>query len=273
MDSPVREDLRIRALAIRRNVLHMASGRGEGYVGQGLGVADIMAALFFGGLRYRPGSPDAPDRDRFVLSIGHYSIALYAALAEAGVLKPELLDHYAADGDLLPASTHHEVTGVESTTGSLGHGLSLAAGMALAAKRRGLGHRVVTLTSDGEQQEGSTWEAAMFAAYQGLGNLTMLIDVNRTQADGDIGRVLEIEPLAAKWSGFGWAVAEVDGNDPYAVLRALGAEDPAARPRAVICRTRLGAGVPLIESKQRAHFVRVGDDEWAAARRQLGGIG
>lgn len=260
-------NLREHAHNIRRHVLAMATGRGEGYVGQGLGIADVMAALFFGGIRYWPEQPQDPRRDRFVLSIGHYAIALYAALAEAGIIDAALLEHYAADGDELPASTHHEVPGVESTTGSLGHGLSLATGMALAAKLTGRTHRVVVLTSDGEQQEGSTWEAAMFAAHHGLDNLIMLIDVNRTQADGDLGGILEIEPLAEKWAAFGWQVASVDGNDPDAVTTALAVD--AAAPVAILCRTTLGSGVPLIAAKPRAHFVRVDVEEWAQAAAEL----
>jgi transketolase len=234
-----------------------------------------MAALFFGYLRYDPDDPVAEGRDRFILSAGHYVIALYAALAEAGVLDPALLSSYAVDGDALPASTHHDVPGVESTTGSLAQGLPLATGMALAARLKGQAHRVVVLSSDGEQQEGSTWEAAMFAAHHQLGNLVMLIDLNRTQADGDLGTVLEVEPLAAKWRAFGWRVQEVDGNDLAAVTAALLATDqpttgqPAAAPNAIICRTRLGAGVPLIENKERAHFVRVAEEEWALAALEL----
>jgi transketolase len=191
------------------------------------------------------------------------------------VLDPALLSSYAADGDALPASTHHDVPGVESTTGSLAQGLPLATGMALAARLKGQAPRVVVLSSDGEQQEGSTWEAAMFAAHHRLGNLVMLIDLNRTQADGDLGAVLEVEPLAAKWRAFGWQVQEVDGNDLVAVTAALRAtelpvtEQTAAAPNAIICRTRLGAGVPLIENKERAHFVRVAEDEWALAALEL----
>lgn len=263
------DPLRARAAAIRRNVLRMAAGRGEGYAGQGLGVADIMAALYFGTLRYRADDPGWPDRDRFVLSIGHYAIALYATLAEAGVIGESLLDEYAVDGDVLPASTHHGVPGVESTTGSLGQGLSLACGMALAARRHGAAHRVVALTSDGEQQEGSTWEAVLFAAHQHLDNLTVLVDVNRTQADGDLGSILEVEPLAEKYAAFGWQVHEVDGNDSAAVHSALTAEGVAGAPTAIICHTRLGHGVPLIADRPRAHFVRIDRDEWSTAIGQL----
>jgi transketolase len=150
--------------------------------------------------------------------------------------------------------------------------------MALAARLTGKPHRVVVLSSDGEQQEGSTWESAMFAAHHRLDNLVLLIDLNRTQADGDLGAVLEVEPLAAKWRAFGWRVQEVDGNDLAAVAAALLAteapsgaatEAPAGAPNVIVCRTRLGAGVPLIENKERAHFVRVAEDEWALAALEL----
>jgi transketolase len=267
---PVNE-LEDHALQIRRSVLRMASGRGEGYAGQGLGVADIMSALFFGSLRYRPAEPDWADRDRFVLSIGHYVIALYGALAEAGFIAEEMLDLYAADGDAMPASTHHDVPGIESTTGSLGQGLSLACGMALAAMRTGATHRVVALTSDGEQQEGSTWEAAMFAAHHKLDNLTVLVDLNRTQADGDLGSVMEVEPLRAKYEAFGWNASEIDGNDVGAVQAALNAAPAPGRPTAIICHTRLGSGVPFIADRPRAHFVRIDAQDWTTAIEQLEG--
>lgn len=266
------EELEKHALQIRRHVLTMAAGRGEGYAGQGLGIADVFSALFFGTLKYRPSEPDWRGRDRFVLSIGHYVIALYGALAEAGIIPADDLNLYAVDGDAMPASTHHEVPGVESTTGSLGQGLSLACGMALAAKQTGARHRVVALTSDGEQQEGSTWEAAMFAAHQHLDNLTALVDSNRTQADGDLGSILEVEPLREKYTAFGWNACEIDGNDVAAVQAALNAPVVTGKPTAIICHTRLGAGVPLIADRPRAHFVRVDAQDWTTAIEQLEGM-
>lgn len=270
LTEPVVQVAELRRLAwlIRRRVLSMASGRGEGYVGQGLGIADILAVLYGSELRRRDDEPLWDGRDRFVLSTGHYAIGLYAALAEVGVIPANALKAYAADGDALPASTHHEVPGVESTTGSLGQGLPLAAGMAIAAQRRHQDHRVVVLSSDGELQEGSTWEAAMFAGHHRLSNLVNLIDVNRTQADGPL--VLEIEPLADKFRAFGWHADECDGNDVSALGVALDrCRTVPDKPKAIVCRTRLGSGVPLIQHKPRAHFVRVAPEEWALAARQL----
>jgi transketolase len=265
------QDLRAHALQVRRNVLQMTSGRGEGYAGQGLGCADILTALYRSELNFRAGDPQWPERDRFILSVGHYAVALYAVLAEVGILDDAELAHYAADGDRLPASTHHTVRGVEATTGSLGQGLSLAAGMALAARMRGDQHRVFCLLSDGEMQEGSTWEAAMFSAHQRLERLVAIVDVNRTQADGDMGRILEVEPVADKWRAFGWEVAQVDGNDIEAVAGALHNAGTTfeGSPHVIVCATELGAGVPLITSRERAHFVRVAEDEWRLALSQL----
>jgi transketolase len=262
------DELRARAKNIRRKVLRMAAGKGQGYVGQGLGVADILAAVYFGELRYDPADPEWAGRDRFLLSVGHYSIALFAALAEAGTLPEDELDTYGADGSRLEMSSLETTPGVEVTGGSLAHGLGVACGMALGARLARRDFRVFNLLSDGELQEGATWEAAMFAAHHSLGNLTALVDVNRTQADGDL--VLEVEPVAEKLRAFGWWAIDVDGNDVGAVHGALvQAREQGERPRALVCHTRLGYGVPLIMERERAHFVRVGDDEWEQAMQQL----
>jgi len=264
------QDLPARAKAIRRNVLRMAMGSGQGYVGQGLGVADVLAALYFGEIRYDAKDPEWAERDRFLLSTGHYSIALFGALAEAGVLPLDELDTYGADGSRLEMSTLESTPGVELTGGSLAHGLGVGCGLALGLRLAGSSSRVFVLLSDGELQEGATWEAAMFAPYHALGNLTALIDVNRTQADGDLGAVLEVEPVAERLRSFGWWAIDVDGNDVRAVSEAL--RDAGAQggvPRALVCHTRLGSGVPFIMERERAHFVRVDDDEWGRAMAQL----
>lgn len=260
--------IRARALNIRRKVLRQATGKGQGYVAQGLGVADVLAALYFSELRHRPTEPDWPERDRFVLSIGHYSIALFAALAEAGTIPEDELDSYGVDGSRLEMSTLESTPGVELTGGSLAHGLGVACGMALGARMAGQDFRVFNMLSDGELQEGATWEAAMFAGHHGLDNLVALVDVNRTQADGDL--VLEVEPVADKLRAFGWWATDVDGNDVAAVLQALAAaREETERPAALVCHTRLGCGVPLIMERERAHFVRVDEGEWEKAMRQL----
>ena len=262
-------ELRRRAKDIRRNVVRMAAGKGEGYVGQGLDVADILAVLFGSELHYDP--VDRSDgTDRLIFSTGHYSIGLWAALADAGHLEGYYLDTYGADGSTLIMSTHEgRPPLIELTGGSLGHGLGVAAGLALGYRIKGFSRsRIFNFMTDGELQEGSTWESAMFAAARGLGNLVCVIDVNRTQADGDL--VLEIEPHGQKWSAFGWWVVEVDGNDVVALLDAFDrARAVIDRPKAVICRTKLGCGVPLIMQRERSHFVRVDENEWDAVARQL----
>jgi transketolase len=262
------EDLRNRAKQIRRNVVRMCSGKGEGYVGQGLDVADILTVLLCSEMRYDP-IDRSPDVDRLIFSAGHYSIGLWAALAEAGHLGDLDLDSYGADGTTLIMSTHEgHPPLIELTGGSLAHGLGVAAGLALGYRMKGYPARVFNFMTDGEIQEGSTWEAAMFASAKGLDNLVNVIDVNRVQADGDL--VLEIEPLAEKWRAFGWWVDEANGNDIGELLAAFGrARVVSGLPKAILCRTTLGFGVPLIMDRERNHFVRVDDDEWDAVARQL----
>jgi transketolase len=265
---PKADQLRARAKQIRRNVVRMAAGKGEGYVGQGLDVADILAVLLLDEMRYDPLAR-GPDDDRLIFSAGHYSIGLWAALAEAGHLDGFDLDSYGADGTTLIMSTHEgHPEQIELTGGSLGHGLGVAAGLAIGHRIRGWPSRVVNFMTDGEIQEGSTWEAAMFAGDQHLDRLLCVVDVNRTQADGDL--VLEVEPLVDKWRAFGWWADGCDGNDVDDLLAAFErAREVPGMPKAVICRTTLGKGVPMIERRERNHFVRVDDDEWDAVAREL----
>ena len=271
------EQLQARAKAIRRHVLRMAERVGQGYVGQGLGIADLLAVLYFRQMRYDAQNLAWPARDRFVLSIGHYSIGLYAALAEAGVLSVEELDTYGADGSRLEMSGSELTPGFEMTGGSLGHGLSQAIGMALGVKRLpaselpgGRAPRVFNLLSDGELQEGSTWEAAMAGAHYRLNTLYAFIDCNNQQADGAPARVMNVEPVHEKWSAFGWHTQRVDGNDIRALTAALDrCESVADRPHAIVLDTLMGKGVKLFEQREKNHFIRVNADEWAVARAQL----
>jgi len=262
------EELRGHAKQIRRNVVRMASGKGEGYVGQGLDVADILAVLFLSEMRYHP-SDRGPGTDRLIFSAGHYSIGLWAALAECGHLDGHDLDSYGADGATLIMSTHESHPDlIELTGGSLAHGLGVAAGLAVGYRLRGWPARIFCFSTDGEAQEGSTWEAAMFAGHERLGNLINVVDVNRTQADGDL--VIEVEPLADKYHSFGWWAVEADGNDVSALVDAFEqARAVTDLPKAIVCRTTLGQGVPMIVNRERNHFVRVGDDEWGKVARQL----
>jgi transketolase len=264
--------LRDRALAIRRTCIELASGKGQGYLGQALGFADVMAALYFHELRFDPQNLDWPERDRFVLSTGHYAILLWATLAEAGAIPREELATFAMDDSRLDMSTLDSSPGVEVTGGSLGHGLPVAVGMALGLRLTGSEARVFCELSDGECQEGSTWEAALAAATFGLDRLVAIVDANGIQADGKI--VVRLEPLVEKWRAFGFETVEIDGNDMAAIVAALeGARASDGRPKAIVCRTLPGKGVPRLERREKAHFIRVEPEEWDAIRAELEGAG
>jgi transketolase len=249
----------------------MGEVQGQGYVGQGLGFADVLAVVYKDVANYRPEDPEWVDRDRVLLSMGHYAIALYAALAEAGTIPVEELDTYGSDDSRLPMSGMSTYTpGMEISGGSLGHGLGLAVGMALGLRLQGKGSRVINLMSDGELDEGSTWEAAMGASHHGLGHLLCVVDMNGLQADGPTKGVLRTEPVQEKWAAFGWRTVRVNGNDIQALVEAFDsvpADDD--RPAVVICDTRVGSGVPFLETREKAHFMRIDENEWAVARQAL----
>ena len=260
-DSPDIAALKRRATSLRRHMLTMAKGQGQGYIGQGLGIADVLAALYFHELRYDPTDVRWPERDRVLLSTGHYSIALWAALAEAGIIPVDELSTYGADGSRLEMSTLDTTPGVELIGGSLGHGLGQAVGQALGLRLSQSAARVFVELSDGEMQEGSTWEAAMSAGHFGLDGLVALIDCNGIQADGPV--VIEIEPVADKWRAFGWETVEIDGNDMEAIVGALMlARRRNGKPKAIVLRTLPGKGVPRIETSEKSHFFRVDVAQW-----------
>lgn len=256
------------AYRIRRYALRMGEVQGQGYVGQALGMADILAVAYRHALNYRPDEPEWEGRDRFLLSHGHYAIALYAALLEAGILPEAELETYGADDSRLPMSGMATYTpGMEMSGGSLGQGLSIAVGMALGLRRKNNPAFVYNSMSDGELDEGSTWEAAMSAAHFGLGNLISLVDINNQQADGPSSKILGFEPLADKWEAFGWFVQRVKGNDIGAVQLAFDAarSHPQPQPRVILCDTLMGSGVPFLEQRDKNHFIRVEADEWQQA--------
>jgi transketolase len=257
-----------RARRIRRHALRMGEVQGQGYIAQALGISDVLAVAYFHALTYHPEDPHWEGRDRFLLSIGHYAIALYAALIEAGILPAEELETYGSDASRLPMSGMARYTpGMEISGGSLGHGLPIAVGMALGLKRKRSGAFVYNLMSDGELGEGSTWEAAMSAAHWKLDNLICLVDFNNQQADGPSTEMLCSEPLGPKWEAFGWHTQRVDGNDIAALRTAFDTarilSEP--RPRVIICDTRMGKGVPFLETREHNHFLRVEPHEWALA--------
>lgn len=245
----------------------MAADKGEGYIAQGLGVADILTTVYFRELTLNAKNLEAPDRDRFVLSTGHYSIALYAVLAELGVFSDDDIATYALNGSALPMSTFDETPGVEITSGSLGHGLGQGVGMALGLRLDSSSARVIVEFSDGEMQEGSTWEAAIAGASFGLDNLWAIADCNGIQADGPM--VINIEPVLDKWKAFGWNSVEVNGNDILALLGAFDELRHTTGPKCIVARTTPGYGVPTLMGRERAHFVRIDDGEWSRLLEEL----
>ena len=260
------------AYRIRRFALRMGEVQGQGYIGQALGWADVLAVAYGHALALRAEDPDWEGRDRFLLSHGHYAIALYAALIEAGVIAESELETYGGDDSRLPMSGMASCTpGMEISGGSLGQGLPIAVGMALALRHKHNPAFVYNSMSDGELDEGSTWEAAMAAAHHGLGNLICLVDINNQQADGPSSRVLGFEPLADKWAAFGWHVQRADGNDLGAVLAAFDAARAwgQAQPRVILFDTLMGKGVTFLETREKNHFIRVDPPEWQLAIRAL----
>lgn len=257
-----------RAYRIRRNALRMGEVQGRGYIAQALGIADVLAVSYFHAMAFRPQEPEWDGRDRFLLSIGHYAIALYAALIEAGILPEDEIETYGSDDSRLPMSGMAAYTpGMEITGGSLGQGLSIAVGMSLALKRKASASRVFCLFSDGELDEGATWEAAMSAGSYKLDNLIGIVDVNNMQADGPSTGVLNFEPLAPKFEAFGWHVQRVDGNNMDALVAAFDeARDAAVKqPRIIICDTKMAKGVGFLEERDRNHFLRVEPEDWTRA--------
>ena len=253
---------------IRRYALRMGEVQGQGYIGQALGLADVLAVAYGHAMTFRPEDPDWDGRDRFLLSHGHYAIAHYAALIEAGLLSEEELETYGSDDSRLPMSGMASYTpGMEISGGSLGQGLVIGVGMALGLRLKGNPAFVYNSMSDGELDEGSTWEAAMSAAHHGLGNLICMVDINNQQADGPSSQILKFEPIADKWTAFGWHVQRVNGNDLSAVLAAFDAarQHNEAQPRVILLDTLMGKGVPFLERREKNHFIRVNPPEWQQA--------
>jgi transketolase len=249
---------------IRRVILQQAHRAHVGHIGSALCIADILAALYWGGADIL--APDHPGRDRVVFSKGHAALALYAVLRLKGWISQEELDSYCADGSALGVHPDRFVRGVDFSTGSLGLGLSMAAGAALAARLQGAQRHVFALLSDAECNEGAVWEAAMFAAHHRLSNLSAVIDLNGQQALGRTRDVLDMSPMGSKWSAFGWDVREVDGHDAEDLRLAL--ERPgvdAAKPRVIIAKTVFGKGVPFMEGQLRWHYMPMTDDEYLRA--------
>lgn len=259
------------ARKIRRSVVQMAHLGRSSHVGSALSMTDIVAVLYNDVLHTDPANPDMPDRDRFVLSKGHAGAAVYAALAHSGFMPVEALEKYYQDGSILSGHISHKgVAGVEFSTGSLGHGLGVAVGMAKAACLQKKKHRVFCLMSDGECDEGSNWEAILFAAHHRLNNLTAIVDYNKIQSLAPVAETLGLEPFVDKWIAFDWRVLEVDGHDHDALREALSDDQPdSEQPKCVICHTTKGKGVSFMEDSVLWHYRTPQGEEYDAAVKEL----
>ena len=264
------QDLQELAKKIRIHVLQMTSEGGSSHIGSAFSMADMIAVLYGSVLRIDPANPECTYRDRFILSKGHAGAAVYAALAEKGFFdKGWLRTHYQNGSKLSGHISHKGIPGVEMSTGSLGHGLPVATGMALVAKKRKQQHRVFVLLGDGECDEGSNWEAALFASHHSLLNLVVLIDYNKLQSLNSIEQTLALEPLADKWHSFGWEVEEVDGHDISSLQKSLGTSTLSQKPRCLICHTVKGKGVSFMENSVLWHYRTARDQEYRAALEEL----
>lgn len=262
------------AKRIRLHALRMTNRGGTSHIGSIFSIADLLAVLYGGVLNIDPKRPAWSDRDRFILSKGHAGAGVYAALAERGFFDVALLDSHGQDGSILSGHVSHKgVPGVELSTGSLGHGLPVSAGMAFAAMRRGKSHRVFCLVSDGECDEGSNWEAILFAAHHHLSNLVAIVDYNKIQSLASVAETLNLEPFGDKWRSFGWRVHEVDGHDHNALRQVFKAtSNEAASPTCVIAHTVKGKGVSFMENSVLWHYRTARGDEYDAAKRELEGL-
>ena len=257
------------AVQVRKHTLEMVYHAKASHIGGAFSMVDILSVLYNGILNIDPENPNKKDRDRFILSKGHACTALYATLALKGFFPIEELKTYAADGSRLMSHTNHKVPGVELSTGSLGHGLSVACGLALAAKAKKENWKTYCLLSDGELDEGSNWESILFAAHHNLENLTAIVDYNKIQAFGNTNDVLNLESLSDKFSSFGWNVLEIDGHDYQQIENALTKEQTNKKPLVIIAHTIKGKGVDFMENELLWHYRNPNQEQFEEALKQL----
>ena len=256
------------ARAIRKSALKMVHRAKASHIGSALSIADILAVLYGKVMQYKPEQPQSPSRDRFILSKGHACVAVYATLAEVGFIRPEDLITYGEDFSWLMNHISHKVSGVEFSTGALGHGLPFGVGKALTAQSRGQTWTTYVLLGDGEMDEGSNWEALMFAAHHCLSNLVVIIDCNKLQSLTTVTETLSLEPLADKLSAFGCEVSNINGHDHDSLIDAL-SRGSRNKPRAVIAHTIKGKGVSFMENQVDWHYRNPSDEQLAAALQEL----
>jgi transketolase len=254
------------ARQVRRHVLEQSKRANVGHIGSALSIADIVAALYVGPLRDL--RLDDPDRPRFVLAKGHAALAVYAAMYLRGVLTHAELSRYCGDGSPLGVHPDSNVPGIDFSTGSLGQGLSFGVGAAFAARMSAHDRRVWVVLSDAECNEGSVWEAAMFAGHHRLANLTAIVDMNGQQALGYTAAIQDPGSLADRWKACGWEVVEIDGHDAEALRRAFG-QRPRRMPRVILARTTFGRGVSYMEGRIEWHYLPMTDEQYAAAMAEV----
>lgn len=257
------------ARLLRRKVIELVAPTGQGYVQQGLGAADLFAVLYFAEMRLDPADPDWVDRDRFLLSTAHNTAIFYATLAARGIVDADAIADYCKDGSIFEINASERVgTAIEATLGSLGQGLSVGAGMALSARRRGSPARTYVVLGDGELQEGQVWEAALFAGSNMLSNLCLIVDDNRMQVEGHIDKVVSVAPIAEKFRAFGWDAQMVDGHDIAGLMAALDRARQSEKPTCLVAETLAGKGVPFLEGLL-AHNLKLPQDVAAKALSAL----
>jgi transketolase len=263
------EQRKISPREIRKIILEQSKRANVGHIGSALSIADIVVALYTGVLRINRF--DDPERDRFILSKGHAALALYAMLYLKGWITEKELNTYCGDNSLLGMHPDHALQGIDFSTGSLGMGLSMGVGAALAARLQRSARRVFVLISDAECNEGSTWEAIMFAAHHCLANLVAIVDLNGQQALGYTDQVLSLTPMVGRWQSFNWDVHEIDGHDVEAITRTIACLDNiAGRPHVLIARTTFGKGVSFMENQIRWHYLPMTDAEYRQALKEIG---
>ncbi len=271
MENGIIEQLQSKANLLRRDIVEMIAAAASGHPGGSLSAADLITALYFKVLRHKPSDPEWSDRDRFILSKGHGAPALYAALARTGYFPVEQLKTLRRLGS--PLQGHPEkgkLAGAEASTGSLGQGISIGAGMALAGRLDQKDYRVYVLMGDGVANEGQVWEAAMFAAHYKIDRLTVILDCNRQQLDGWTSEILDIEPLAEKWRAFGWHVIDLDGHDFGQILKAFEeAQRTTGKPTLLLARTTKGKGVSFMENNLEFHGAAPTADQLQVALKEL----
>ena len=264
-------DTELLALKVRKHAIDMTRLGNSSHIGSILSIADILGVLYGEIMSVRPDDPHWADRDRFILSKGHAGAGVYAVLAEMGFFPTDQLKSHYQDGSLLSGHVSHKgIPGVDFSTGSLGHGLSVGAGLAMAAKLDEKAYRTFVLLSDGECDEGSTWEAIIFAGHHKLDNLVVIVDYNKIQSLGSVKKILDLEPFIDKWRAFKWSTTQIDGHNHHSIKNVLSSLPfKKGRPNCIICNTIKGKGVSFMENKVAWHYRSPQDERYKQAMKEL----